>query len=243
MKNKSIIVLSLIIVFIFSACSDTTVENEKSIVGYWLYEDTREHMKHFSEEIFFYEDGSFSSSTWREKCEGIYQIDGNEVIVKYDLYSNPAGSKVYGYEWSGVKTYELSGSILKLMKNVLDDGTVRNYEKEYVLKDRQNISRKNATVNSYRKYTGEETWNTIEISQRSEGGFYLRASCCNSSFNLGEFEGYFKYDTPYTASLKGKNTKGTEYKITAEFKGDSLLISVYSEESAEFVLFGFGMNC
>lgn len=135
MKKKSIfIVLFAFTVLLLVACSGGTTKTgvSEDIIGHWRCEETEELMEHFSEDMHFYGDGSFESSTWREQNKGTYTVVGNEITVKYDFYFNPAGSTEYTYENSGTKTFELKDGKLKLTKNVLDDGTAYEDRKEYI---------------------------------------------------------------------------------------------------------------
>ena len=96
---------------------------------------------------------------------------------------------------------------------------------------------------TYTMPTGDETENTIEITEKTSEGFFLNAPCCSSRLNLGMFSGYFKYTSSDIAEYTGENYDGNRYKITAQLKENKLHIQVTSEEEiAEDRLLEFGMN-
>ncbi len=110
----------------------TRPDTKAKVVGHWFNENTDPYMEHFSEHVYFYDDGTYLDSTWREKRVGTYTMNGDTVTVKYDFYFNYAGSTEYYYEWSGTKYFKLINGRLVLQKDVLASGSVYYDKKTYV---------------------------------------------------------------------------------------------------------------
>ncbi|MBE7039567.1 MAG: hypothetical protein E7398_02425 [Ruminococcaceae bacterium] len=92
----------------------------------------------------------------------------------------------------------------------------------------------------YRINMGAGQMNVITISEKTSEGFSLKASCSNGA-NLGEFEGYFIYESKNKAVFSGKSFDGIEYKVIAELKNEIMNISVSSDRlSPEHSLLDLG---
>lgn len=92
----------------------------------------------------------------------------------------------------------------------------------------------------YRINMGAAQMNVLTISNKTSEGFSLQASCSNGA-NLGEFEGYFLYESENKAVFSGESFDGIDYKIIIEHENEILNISVVSNEfSPEYNLLGLG---
>lgn len=96
------------------------------IQGWWFCYNDEELMEHFSINICFNDDGTYESTSWREKRTGTYTISGNTITVNYDYYYNYAGSTDYNYEWSGVEIFEFDGNTLRRISDTYNGDTNDN---------------------------------------------------------------------------------------------------------------------
>jgi len=135
-KVNTLMLLILTMVLFLCGCSVKerilNIKNSGSAVeGNWIYVQDDELMQHFNEKIYFGDDGTFLSSTWREKYVGEYKEDGNMIEVHYDFYFNGAGSTEYVYAGSGTKIFEFTDEELKFVRELQEDGYVNNEERTY----------------------------------------------------------------------------------------------------------------
>ena len=104
------------------------------LIGWWFHFNDQDLMEHFSINICFNDDGTYESTSWREKRTGTYTVNGNTITGNYDYYYNYAGSTDYNYEWSGVEMFELDGGVLRKVSDTYD-GHTETYDTVFEHKD------------------------------------------------------------------------------------------------------------
>lgn len=109
---------------------------QNKLQGWWFYYNNEPYTSHFSENVFFGNDGSFYSQTWREKCYGTYAIESpSKINVTYDWYYNFAGTTDYVYIGSGSSVYSLRNGKLIHLTTTSDSGDTYTENTEFEHKD------------------------------------------------------------------------------------------------------------
>lgn len=109
-----------------------------SIQGWWFHYEPS--LPHFSENIYFGNDGSYYGQTWREKYYGTYNVTSPTTIeVTYDWYFCGAGSSEFVYIGTNTAEYSLIGNVLYHNSTTFDDGDTyysnTSYEHRYSFTD------------------------------------------------------------------------------------------------------------